>query len=530
MNGFEKLIGGEGVAAPLDSSEAITLAEQLGSIVDGQIYPASLAGARGRIVGVARVGGAKRLIVAQPDSSSIGPDISPVATSQGDVDGQAVSVGVCEINPRAAQFVREVLPFAGPQVLGTKKSFGAGDRLGLAGPGHIRASREHGKGVALVVAQQSARELTRTQRTAREVIDSATWAVLQEGYREPWGADADHLKTLEDVDVAATAGYTMFTIDPGDHVDDRADSDDNVDLMPKYENLPWDVLETDSDAMWHKYVGITYELGDGLDLVSETPEDLMRAACKYGRAVAHSIKMARHIAEVMGDRPFEIEVSVDETASPTRVFEHFFVASELKRLGVPNMVGLAPRFIGEFEKGIDYKGDLDKFEDSVRRHVIVARYCGPYKLSIHSGSDKFSIYPIIARHAGDLVHVKTAGTSYLEALRVIGQVDPDLFRDIYTFSHGRYEEDRASYHVSAEIAGVPKPAEVAAGEMPGLLDRDDTRQVFHVTFGSVLTTKNGDGSWLFRDRLLAALDANEEIHYDALIKHIGRHVEPFAVR
>ncbi len=528
MNVFDTLASDEPGKAPAET-DAAALADELGELIDGRVYASSVTGAAGWLIALARCKDGKRLVLVRREGDAGEPPLRAAGTARGTLCGGRVTASLHEMDSDAARLIRDRLPFARPQVLGTQRSFGAGDRLGLAGPGHIRALRQAGPGVAAVLAQQSARELTRTQRTAQEVIDAATWAVLQEGYREPWGADADHLKTFDDVDTAAAAGYTMFTIDPGDHVDDEADTDDNVALMLKYDALPWDALDTNSDAMWHKYVGITYELGDGVNLVSETPEDLMRAACKYGRAVAHSAGMARRIAQAVGDRPFEIEVSVDETASPTRVFEHFFVANELNRLGVPNLVSLAPRFIGEFEKGIDYKGDLEAFETSVGRHVVVARHCGPYKLSIHSGSDKFSVYPLIARHAGELVHVKTAGTSYLEALRVIGGVDPDLFRDIYAFAYGRYEQDRATYHVSAALDALPAPDDLAVDQMAGLLDRVDTRQVFHVTFGSVLTTKDDDGGWLFRDRLLAALDANEEAHYDALVSHISRHVAPFAV-
>jgi hypothetical protein len=528
MSPLDQLTNTSQVSAPLPESQAAHLTEGLGRLVGGQVYAASIVGVNGRLFGLVRRKGRKRLLLVQRPGAAA-PTIDPVERVNGDLDGEDVAILLCETNAEAARLVRECLPFTRPQTLGIKRSFGAGDRLGLAGPGHIRACRVYGKGIAPVLAQQSARELMRTLRTPQDVIDAATWAVIQEGYREPWGADADHLKTPKDVDSYAAAGFTMFTIDPGDQVDDKVDFDDNAALTVKYDALPWHALETTGEAMWHAYVGITYELGDDVNLVSDTPHDLMRAACKYGRAIAHAASMARHVAEVMRDRPYEIEVSVDETTSHTRVFEHFFVANELKRLGVPNLVSLAPRFVGEFEKGIDYKGDGDRFESAVRRHAVVARHCGPYKLSVHSGSDKFKIYPIIARQAGDLVHVKTAGTSYLEALRVIGRVDPDLFREIYAFAYGRYEQDRASYHVSAQLKGVPKPDGVTAQQMPDLLDRDDTRQVLHVTFGSVLTMKTPEGGWQFRDRLLATLDANEEAYYEALVAHIGRHLAPFAV-
>jgi hypothetical protein len=266
-------------------------------------------------------------------------------------------------------------------------------------------------------------------------------------------------------------------------------------------------------------------LPDG-SVVSFDEETLLRAAVKYGRALAHTAKMHRHLAAKTGRRPFELEMSVDETATPTSVAEHVFVARELRRLGV-QWVSLAPRFVGEFEKGVDYIGDLGEFERSFAGHVAVAQHFGPYKISIHSGSDKFSIYPIAARLAGNLVHLKTAGTSYLEALRAIARVDPGLFREIMAFAVERYPEDRASYHVSADLAKVPSAKGLREAELPGVLDQFDTREALHVTFGSVLTAK-ADGRPRFRDRLLRALAENEEVHYETVRAHLERHIRPFA--
>ncbi|UCD29010.1 MAG: hypothetical protein JSV03_00565, partial [Planctomycetota bacterium] len=230
-----------------------------------------------------------------------------------------------------------------------------------------------------------------------------------------------------------------------------------------------------------------------------------------------------------GSRPFEIEVSVDETATPTTVAEHYLVSSELKRLGV-QWVSLAPRFIGAFEKGIDYKGDLSAFRKSFAQHAAVARALGPYKLSLHSGSDKFSVYPIAADLADGLVHLKTAGTSYLEALRAVARKAPDLFRRILDFAFTRFEEDRASYHISARIETVPQSDALTDDRLESVLDGNDGRQLLHVTYGSVLTAKNDDGSYRFRDALFETLIDHEQEHYAVLAEHMGKHIRPFACR
>jgi hypothetical protein len=183
--------------------------------------------------------------------------------------------------------------------------------------------------------------------------------------------------------------------------------------------------------------------------------------------------------------------------------------------------------VGRFEKGVDYIGDLAAFEAEFVVHAAIARQFGPYKLSLHSGSDKFSIYPIAAAHTRGLVHLKTAGTSYLEAIRAVGLVAPDLFREIYTFALQRYDEDRATYHVSAEADRAPRPDRLADADLAGVLDQFDARQVLHVTFGSVLTTRGRDNRLLFADRLMALLRAHRDVYADCLRKHFVRHLLPF---
>ncbi len=251
---------------------------------------------------------------------------------------------------------------------------------------------------------------------------------------------------------------------------------------------------------------------------------MLRAAVKYGRAVAHVEKMAAAIARETAGRAFEIEVSVDETDSPTSPLEHLFFALELKRRGV-RVISLAPRFIGEFEKGIDYKGDRQAFEASLRLHRAIAETFGPYKISIHSGSDKFSIYPIIGEVCGDLLHVKTAGTSYLEALRVVARTKPELFREIVEYSAGRFAQDRVSYHISVTEGDIPGLLRAGISERERVfLDENNGRQVLHVTFGSVLTKGQTASGQSFKQAILEILQRETALHAEVLEKHLGKHI------
>jgi hypothetical protein len=425
---------------------------------------------------------------------------------------------LCPLTPGNAAALRNRVAWLNPQPLGLKRSAGCGDRLGLATPGHVRAVRKV-NGFAPVFAQQSMRENARTGRSPQQVMDDAMWGVFQEGWREPWGADADHLKTTADIDLCVAAGYTFYTVDPGDHVDNEAHTGGQEVLEDKLRSLPWQLLDDSPAELYRRYLDRRFEVED-LELQFDKTA-LARASAKYGRAIAHTAKMYRHLVVAMRSRSFELEVSIDETETPTSALEHFFISSELERLGV-QWVSLAPRYIGRFEKGADYIGDLEEFDAELAKHAAIARALGPYKLSIHSGSDKFSVYPSFARHAGELVHLKTAGTSYLEALRAIAGVEPDLFRQILAFARERYAIDRATYHVSADPARVPAPEALADDRLAEVLDLFDGREVLHVTFGSVLDR--------FGVRLMATLSEHEESHYAALEAHFERHLDRFTVQ
>jgi hypothetical protein len=269
--------------------------------------------------------------------------------------------------------------------------------------------------------------------------------------------------------------------------------------------------------------GKAFELRDRTVQFDE--RTLLAAAVKYGQAIAHVADLYRHLAHAAGVKQFELEVSVDETDQPTSHAEHIYFASELKRLGV-TWVSLAPRFIGRFEKGVDYIGDVTAFEADIAGHAEIARRFGPYKLSLHSGSDKFSIYAAAMRQTRGLVHLKTAGTSYLEALRTIAVQEPSLLREIYVFARQRYETDRASYHVSAELERAPEPGRVS--NWVALLDQFDAREILHVTFGSVLTERGAEGRLRFYDRLMGVLRACPEAYAANLERHFVHHLKPFA--
>jgi hypothetical protein len=273
------------------------------------------------------------------------------------------------------------------------------------------------------------------------------------------------------------------------------------------------------------YSGKKFDLGDNIALSFDDRAQLLRAVVKYGAAIAYAAKMSQWITEARKGKGADVEVSVDETDSPTTPIEHLFIGLELRRRGVV-ATSVAPRFIGEFEKGIDYKGDLARFEEELKVHAAIARHCGPYKISIHSGSDKFSIYPAVGRVCGKLLHVKTAGTSYLEALRVVARTDANLFREIVEYSRGRFDTDKATYHISAKLTDAPSAGVLSSKDAENVyLDQVAGRQILHVTFGSVLTVGRTASGRSFKEGILEILNNHPDLHSEVLEKHLGKHIK-----
>jgi hypothetical protein len=412
--------------------------------------------------------------------------------------------------------------------LGLAPSFGFGDRIGLATPGHVEAMKRAGNGIEPIFPQQSIREMTRTRRTPQQVMDDALNGAKAAGWTGRIGADADHLKTAEDVDVTAAVGFTFFTIDPSDDVDQQADDHNETTLREKF------ALAREAAPWYESYLGQTVDLPTGTK-IELTEEACMRAAVKYGPAIRSALRLSDHICNVHDStaRGYEIELSVDETDQPTTLSEHYIIAHQCLNGGM-KLVSLAPRFIGDLEKGVDYKGDVAALEASLNDHAAIAEILGPYKLSLHSGSDKLSMYPALARATQGRFHVKTAGTSYLEALRVVARHDETLFRRIVRFARSRYDTDKATYHVSATNDAVLDEDGLDAvrleqvylerwADVPqGLGFTEPGRQILHCTFGSTLTDPE------LGPAVRSVLESNPETYTEVLADHFTRHLKALA--
>lgn len=422
---------------------------------------------------------------------------------------------VCPTNHANRLVLNRYFPHTAPQAFGKQvATFGLGDRLGLASPGHIKTIQ--GRDVKPILAQQSIRELNLTGRDYKEVMDAASYAVIQEGYTGGFGADGDHLKLEEDIQMSLDLGFTMLTLDCSDHIRNEVEDMNEQELKDAYEKLPAEVRNHYED----RFLNQTFSVGEHQFHFDQT--SLMKNVLIYGDAVKYMLFIYdKYIKNA--DRAVDFEISIDETLTPTAPEAHYFVARELYDRNV-DIFSMAPRFCGEFQKGIDYIGDLQQFEKELALHAAIADHFG-YKLSIHSGSDKFSVFPVIGKYTKGRFHVKTAGTNWLEAVRTVAQVKPDLYRRMHQYALDHFEEAKAYYHVSADVSKIKPLSEVSDAELPSYMDEDNARQLIHITYGILLQAKAEDGKSLFKDEFYETLIGQEEAYEASLIRHIGRHLE-----
>jgi hypothetical protein len=226
--------------------------------------------------------------------------------------------------------------------------------------------------------------------------------------------------------------------------------------------------------------------------------------------------------EAAGEGKFDFELSVDETETPTTAEAHVFVTLEARELGM-NVGSVAPRFVGEFQKGIDYIGDLEEFRHTFAVHAALARKFG-HRISVHSGSDKFSVFPIVGELTRGRYHVKTAGTFWLEAMKILAIHEPGLYRRLHAAALERFDKATSYYVVTTNLDNVPSLDSLEDRELPSLFDNPDGRQLIHITYGELLRDPD------LGPAFFQALNDHIEEYWAAVEKHTDRHLETLGVR
>ncbi len=338
-----------------------------------------------------------------------------------------------------------------PLTLG-KYSLGMGDRFAHQAAAQLRACQlaaQHGADV-IPVWNKSNREHTFIGSEPQSVFDAAQAAVQALGWNAPWHVDADHIR-LETVDRFIPCS-DFFTIDVADSIAKPAPSADLAAFVARHTELVGTL----------RVEGVT-------EPFVLTPSELERIAGKYLLAVQDAGRIYRHVAQAKGENRFIAEVSMDETDAPQTPSELLVILALIADEKIRAQT-IAPKFTGRFNKGVDYVGDLAQFEREFNDDLAVLahavhRYGLPanLKLSVHSGSDKFSLYPIIRRalrRTGAGVHVKTAGTTWLEEVIGLSEAGGEglaLVREMYAY---------ALEHVDALCAPYASVIDIDRSQLP----------------------------------------------------------------
>jgi len=340
-----------------------------------------------------------------------------------------------------------------------KYSLGMGDRFAHEAEAQLRACQlALDTGVRITpVWNKSNREHTIIGSRPESVRAAAEAAVQKAGWKSGFHIDADHVN-LNTVDNFLAAS-DFFTIDVADAIGKPVSQTDTVAFIQRHPELLHPIRLTGT--------------GNGpLTIPGQAAE---AAVHKFLFAVREAGKTYRHILEKKGSTPFITEVSMDETDSPQTPAELLIILAALSDEGVPVQT-IAPKFTGRFNKGVDYVGDVAKFEAEFRADIaVIARAIEMYglpptlKLSLHSGSDKFSIYAPISRALRDFdagIHVKTAGTTWLEELIGLAEAGGDglaLAKEIYAEAFAHREELCVPYAtvIDVDASKLPAPSQVA---------------------------------------------------------------------
>ena len=410
-----------------------------------------------------------------------------------------------------------------------KFTIGVGDRFAHQAKAQLQAfQRAAAQGVAVVpVWNKSNREHTFIGSEPQSVFDAAQAAVKALGWKQGWHVDADHIR-LETVD-RFMACSDFFTIDVADSIGKPATAAEVAAFVTRHPEL----------------VGTVSIAGVSAPFTT-TRADVERVAAKYLLAVQDAGKIYRYIAGKKGEANLIAEVSMDETDAPQTPPELLIILAALADEKVRAQT-IAPKFTGRFNKGVDYVGDLAQFEREFNDDLAViahavARYGlhANLKLSVHSGSDKFSLYPIIRRalvRTGAGVHLKTAGTTWLEELIGLAEAGGDglaLAKEIYAYALAHVDELCAPYASVIDInrAKLPSAATVNAWTGPQLANalrhipshpefNAHVRQLLHVSFK--LAAKAGT-------RYTDLLKANEAIVAKNVIANLyERHLQPLFI-
>ncbi len=403
---------------------------------------------------------------------------------------------------------------------------GIGDRFCRQGKAQLDAIiKAKESGIEIVpVWNKSHREHSIIGTVPADTRKEADEAVRDRGWSDGYYVDADHIN-LSNVDLFVDSS-DFFTLDVADYIGQAPDVADCKAFAEKN----------------RKYVG-SLEIAGIDEAIDISRQDIERIGGKFLLAVKEAGRIYRHIEQVRGKGNFITEVSVDESNEPQSPVEMLFILSAIADEGIPAQT-IAPKFTGRFNKGVDYVGDVGQFEKEFNQDIAVINFAiaefglpANLKLSIHSGSDKFSIYGPIRdalRKFDAGVHLKTAGTTWLEELIGLAMAEGEglgIAKDIYATALTRYDELCKPYATVIDIdkALLPTPEEVAKWDglaFAAALRHDQSCAAYNLHFRQMLHLSYKIAAEM-QGRFLDALEKYEDTIAPNVSANIyERHIRP----
>jgi hypothetical protein len=367
-----------------------------------------------------------------------------------------------------------------------KFSFGVGDRFAHQGKAQLTAiMKAKQQGCDIVpVWNKSHREHTTIGTEPASLRKEADEAVKSLGWKDSYYVDADHIN-ISNVDLFIEAS-NFYTLDVADYIGEKCEDKDLAAFVEQNK----------------KFIG-SLSIPDIEGKLTITQNDLEKIGAKFLLAIKKAGEIYRHVAEKKGSENFVTEVSTDESNQPQSPVEMLFILSAIAAEKIPAQT-IAPKFTGRFNKGVDYVGDVAQFEKEFNEDIAVINFAikefglpDSLKLSVHSGSDKFSIYTPIKKalkkfNAG--LHLKTAGTTWLEeiiGLALAGGEGLDIAKDVYREAIAHFDELCKPYATVIDIdkSKLPSPDEVAkwdSAKYANTLRHDQSCKDYNLNFRQLI--------------------------------------------
>ena len=392
-----------------------------------------------------------------------------------------------------------------------KYSFGVGDRFGKEGKAQLDAILKiQSEGVAVTpVWNKSNREHQTVGTQPQSLREEADRAVKAAGYAAEYFVDADHINIKTVKPFLEVSNF--FTIDVAEFIGKSAPEEEEEDFLNFFKAYSGDL----------HIPGIERKMQISKTHLREMLNNFLLAAKNAGEVCSY--------IQSKKEEYVHIEVSIDEVEEPQSPVELFFILAALAYYKVP-VNTIAPKFTGSFDKGVDYVGDLEQFEKEFEEDLLVLKFAvkefdlpQDLKISVHSGSDKFSVYPVIRnlirKHDAGL-HLKTAGTTWLEELIGLAESEGEGFnfsKELYRDALERYDELTRDYKsvLSIDRSQLPAPEEFSSGKQYAAVLRHEPnspefnphfRQLLHCAYK--IAAEKGDRFFPLLDRYRERIEDN----------------------